>query len=141
MNPAELFRADRVRPRPGGHSDPVGQVGHPDPLGAIELPRQPHRAAKQIKLEEIAGLHGRDGLLDPVFQFLGVFLRQDGHDSAGGHAVFDGVAPYAGLPLVGFGPGSLLGIAAVGFDLCCGGHRVSSPVGIDQGERTGGSPP
>ncbi|MGC1718069.1 MAG: hypothetical protein WA746_03710, partial [Isosphaeraceae bacterium] len=38
VNPAELFRADRVRPRPGGHSDPVGQVGHPDPLGAIELP-------------------------------------------------------------------------------------------------------
>jgi hypothetical protein len=34
----------------------VGQVGRPDPLGAIELTRQPHRAANQIKLEGIAGL-------------------------------------------------------------------------------------
>ena len=75
-----------------------------DPLSAIELPRQPHRAANQVKLEGITGLHGRDGLLGPVFQFLGVFLGQDGHDSAGGHAVFDGVAPYAGLPLSVFGP-------------------------------------
>ncbi len=78
MNLAELFRADRVRPRPRGHSDLVGQVGRRDPLGAIELPRQPHRAANQIMLEGIAGLHGRDGLLGFVFQFLGVFLETMG---------------------------------------------------------------
>ena len=137
----ELECADRLRPRPRGHSDPVGQVGRPDPFGAIDLPRQPHRAANQIKLEGIAGLHGRDGLLGPVFQFLGVFLRQDGHDGPGGHAVCDGVAPSAGPSPLGFRPGALLGIAAVGFDLCCGGHGVSSSVGIDQGERTGGIEP
>ena len=39
-----------------------------------------------------------------------------------------------------FGP-VLLCIEAVGFDLCCGGHGVSSPVGIDRGERTGGIEP
>ena len=45
------------------------------------------------------------------------------------------------FPLSVVGPGALLGIAAVGFDLCCGGHGVSSPGGIDQGERTGGIEP
>jgi hypothetical protein len=49
----------------------VGQVGRPDPFSAIDLRRQPHRAANQVKLEGIAGLHGRDGLLGTVFQFLG----------------------------------------------------------------------
>jgi len=124
-----------------GHSDPVGPVGRPDSLGAIDLPRQPHRAANQVKLEGIAGLYGRDGLLGPVFQFLGVFLGQDGQDGPGGHAVFDGVELYVDLSPLGRGPGALLGIAAVGFDLRCGGHGVSSPVGIDQGERTGGIEP
>jgi len=123
VNLLELARADRLGPRPRGHSDPVSQVGRRDPLGAIELPRQPHRAADQIKLEGIAGLHGRDGLLGPVFQFLGVFLGQDGHDGPGGHAVCDGVELGAGLSPLGRGPGALSGIAAVGFDLCCGGHR------------------
>jgi len=88
-------------------------------------------------LEGIAGLRGRDRLLDLVFQFLGDFLGQDGHDRAGGHAVFEGVAPYAVLPLVGFRPGAPLRIAAVGFDLCCGGQGVSSPGGIDQGKDGG----
>ena len=140
VNPAELFRADRVHARPRIHSDPVGQVGRRDSLSAIDLPRQPHRAANQIMLEGIAGLHGRDRLLGPVFQFLGVFLGQDGHDGPGGHAVCDGCA-FAGLSPLGFGPGALLGITAVGFDLCCGGHGVSSPGGIDQRERTGGIEP
>ena len=65
-----------------------------------------NRTARQneIKLEGIAGLHGRDGLLGPVFQFLGVFLRQDGHDGPGGHAVCDGVAFARALPLSVFGP-------------------------------------
>ncbi len=48
-------------------------MGRRDPLGAIDLPRQPHRAANQIMLEGIAGPQGRDGLLGPVFHFLGVF--------------------------------------------------------------------
>ena len=74
----------------------------------------------------------------PVFQVLGVFLGQDGHDGPGGHAVFEGVALYAGLPLVGFRPGASLRVAAVGFELCCGGHGVSSPGRIDQG-KDGGS--
>jgi len=115
----------------------MAQVGRRDPLGAIEFPRQPHRAANLIMLKGIAGLPGRDGLLGFLFQFLEVFLRQDEHDCPGGHAVCDGVAPGAGLSHLGFGPGALLGIAAVGFDLCCGGHGVSSPVEIDQLRRRG----
>ena len=36
VNLLELARADRLWPRPRDHSDPVGQVGRPDPHGAIE---------------------------------------------------------------------------------------------------------
>src|SRR5208337_3103180 len=55
----------------------------------------------------------------------------------GGHAVFEGVAPYPGLPPLGRGPGAPLRIAAVGFNLCCGGHGVSFPVGVDPGKDGG----
>src|SRR5208337_627833 len=85
----------------------------------------------QASLEDVAGLHVRDSLLGQVFQLLGVFIGQDGHDGPGGHAVFDGVEPCADLSLDGPAPGTLLRVEAVCFDSCCGGHGVSSPVGID----------
>ena len=116
-------------------------MGHLEAIGAFDGQRQPRRLADLVELGLIARLQVVDQPQRLLPQLIRIFVGQTGHDGPGGHAVFEGVVPYAGLPLLGFRPAALLGIAAVGFDLCCGGHGVSSPVGIDQGERTGGIEP
>src|SRR5271157_4568286 len=64
-----------------------------DPLAALDRQRQPRRLADQVALDGVLRLHIADPLLGPLLQSFGVFLGQDGHDRAGGHAVFEGVAP------------------------------------------------
>jgi hypothetical protein len=88
------------------------RVGRLDPLGALDLPRQPRCAADQVTPGGVAGIHVANPLLGPVFQLLGVLLGQDGHDGPGGHAVFEGVEPCAGLSRDGPGPGALLRVGA-----------------------------
>jgi hypothetical protein len=68
---------------------------------------------------------------------LGVFMGQDGHNGSGGHAVFQGVEPCAGLFRDGPGPSAFLRIEAVGFDLCRGGHGCKLSGGVDHGEDGG----
>ena len=68
-----------------------------DPLAALDRQRQPRRLADQVALDGVLRLHIADPLLGPLFQSFGIFLGQAGHDGEGGHAVFEGVAPCAGL--------------------------------------------
>ena len=72
-----------------GLANPMRQVRRADPLGAVDIGGEPHRAFDQIGLHRRARLHGRDRLLDPLFQLGGIFLGQHRHDRAGSHAVLD----------------------------------------------------
>ena len=110
-------------------------------MNLLEPPRadrlRPRSLADQLTLDGVAGLHVRDPLLDPVFQLLGILVGRDGDEGPGAHAVFEGVEPCPGLSLVGPRPGALLGIEAVGFALCCGGHGCKLFGGGSTMEKTG----
>jgi site-specific DNA recombinase len=47
------------------------------------------------------------------------------------------IGPFDAGPIRGILQHRLLSVAAIGFDLCCGGHSVRSPAGIDQGNDGG----
>src|SRR5271157_6452991 len=111
--------------------------GRLDPLGALDRQRQPRRLGGQVVLDRIARLQVVGIAVGPLFQLLGIFLGQTGHDGEGGHAVFEGVAPYAGLAVVGFRPGASLRIAAVAFDLCRGGHRCRFSGEVPSSKKVG----
>ena len=58
-------------------------------------------------------------------------MREDGEDGSCAQAVLERIEPGAGFALVGLGTSAHLCIAAVGFDLCCGGHSCKL-LGRDQ---------
>ncbi len=69
---------------------------------------------------------GEEGGGEGVVVLLG-FAGEDG--GGGGEAVGEGVAADFGFAFGGAGAGGLLGVAAVGFDLCLAGHVI--PRGLE----------
>ena len=82
-------RARPLRPHLLGLADPAGQVGRLDPLAAVDRQCQPRRLVDQLALDGVPRLHVADPLLGALFELFGVFLGQDGHDRAGGHAMLE----------------------------------------------------
>ena len=130
LNLLEQPRVNFLDPLVRGRADPLVHVGHLEAIGAFDGQRQPRRLTDLVELSLVARLQVVDQPQGLLPQLIGIFVGQTGHGGDGSHAVFEGVAPHAGLPLLGFRPAALLGVAAIGFDLGSRGHGCEFSGGV-----------